>query len=89
MLVRQERAGLLTSLDDKKVLGVDVSVLGEVEVLLCDENALCGDRVSACPYMQQSREIVQSCHSHGSVQGRILTSEEVPGEWLLAEFIQF
>jgi hypothetical protein len=46
----------LTSLDDEQVLGVDVSVLGEVEVLLRDENAFCGDRVSACPYMQQSRE---------------------------------
>ena len=43
---------LLTSLDDEKVLGVDVAVLGQVEVLLCDENALCGDRVSAYPYMQ-------------------------------------
>jgi hypothetical protein len=68
---------ILTSLDDVKVLGVDVSVLGKVEVLLCDENALCGDRVSACPCVQQSRENVQLCHSHGS-SGRILTSEEVP-----------
>ena len=56
--MRELEAGLLTSLDDEKVLGVDVSVLGKVEVLLCDENALCGDRVSACPYMQQSRENV-------------------------------
>jgi hypothetical protein len=69
MLVRQRKLGILTSLDDEKVLGVDVSVLGKVEVLLCDENALCGDRVSACPYMQQSREIVQLCHSHGSSTG--------------------
>lgn len=30
----------LASLDDKEVLGVDVGVLGEVEVLLCDEDAL-------------------------------------------------
>ena len=44
--------------DDIEVLGVNLSVLGEVEVLLCDQNALCGDRVSACPYMQQSRENV-------------------------------
>jgi len=43
----------LASLDDVKVLGVDVAVLGKVEVLLSDENALCGDRVSACPYMQR------------------------------------
>jgi hypothetical protein len=80
--------GLLTSLDDVKVLGVDVSVLGEVEVLLCDENALCGDRVSAYPYVQQSRESVRLCHSHGSVQSGILTSEEVPEEQLLAEFVR-
>lgn len=52
------RSGPLTSLDDEKVLGVDVAMLGLVKVLLCDENALCGDRVSACPYMQQSRENV-------------------------------
>jgi hypothetical protein len=43
---------------DVKVLGVDLAVLGHVEVLLRDENALCGDRVSACPCMQQSRENV-------------------------------
>jgi hypothetical protein len=41
---------LLTSLDDEEVLGVNFTVLGEVEVFLRDENALCGDRVSACPY---------------------------------------
>ena len=42
--------------DDIKVLGVNLSVLGEVEVLLRDQNALCGDRVSAYPYsVQQSR----------------------------------
>jgi len=70
----------LASLDDVKVLGVDVAVLGKVEVLLSDENALCGDRVSACPCMQQSREkYIRVCHSHGSRVGRILTSEEVPG----------
>ncbi len=40
---------ILTSLDDVKVLGVNVAVLGKVEVLLSNENALCGDRVSACP----------------------------------------
>ena len=51
--------GLLTSLDDEKVLGVDITMLGKVEVLLCDENALCGDRVSAYPYVQQSRENIQ------------------------------
>ena len=77
------KGGAPTGLDDVKVLGVDVAMLGEVEVLLCDENALCGDRVSACPYVQQSREIVQVCHSHGS-RGRILTSEEVPGVLKLA-----
>jgi hypothetical protein len=58
--------GLLTSLDNEKVLGVNVAVLGKVEVLLGNENALCGDRVSAYPYMQQSREFIQVCHSHGS-----------------------
>jgi len=67
--VRELEAGLLTSLDDEKVLGVDVSVLGKVKVLLCDENALCGDRVSAYPCMQQSREIVHLCHSHGPSTG--------------------
>ena len=46
-------SGVLTSLDDEKVLGVDFAVLGKVEVLLGNENALCGDRVSAYPYMQQ------------------------------------
>jgi hypothetical protein len=30
----------LASLDDKEVLGVNVAVLGLVEVLLCDENTL-------------------------------------------------
>ena len=40
---------LLTSLDDEQVLGVDITVLGQVEVLLRNENALCGDRVSAYP----------------------------------------
>lgn len=54
--VARAMQGLLTSLDDVEVLGVDVAMLGKVEVLLCDENALCGDRVSAYPCMQQSRE---------------------------------
>ena len=79
--------GLLTSLNDVKVLGVDVAVLGKVEVLLSNENSLCGDRVSACPCMQQNCEIyIRVCHSHGSRVGGILTSEEVPGGQLLAEF---
>ena len=43
---------LLTGLDNVEVLGVNVAVLGQVEVLLSDEYALCGDRVSAYPYMQ-------------------------------------
>ena len=34
------RSERLASLDDKEVLGVDVGVLGEVEVLLRDEHAL-------------------------------------------------
>ena len=60
-------------------------MLGKVEVLLSDENALCGDRVSACPCMQQSREkYIRVCHSHGSRVGRILTSEEVPRDNMLA-----
>jgi hypothetical protein len=61
MPIWRAESGILTSLDDEKVLGVDVSVLGKVEILLCDENALCGDRVSACPYMQQSREFIFNC----------------------------
>ena len=61
--------GTRTSLDDVEVLGIDVVVLGKVVVLLSDENALCGDRVSACPCMQQSRENVYLCHSHGSSTG--------------------
>ena len=40
-----------TSLDDIEILSVDVAVLGEIEVLLRDEYALCGDRVSACPLL--------------------------------------
>lgn len=57
---------LLTSLDDVEVLGVNVTVLGEVEVLLCDEYALCGDRVSAYPYMQlKATKLCIFCHSHG------------------------
>jgi hypothetical protein len=52
----------LACLDDIEVLGVDFAVLGEIEVLLRNENALCGDRVSACPYMQhESREKVVVC----------------------------
>ena len=53
-----EQLVVLTSLDNVKVLSVDLAVLGKVEVLLSNENSLCGDRVSACPYMQQSRENV-------------------------------
>lgn len=72
--------GELTSLDDVKVLGVNVTMLGEVEVLLCDENALCGDRVSAYPYMQQAAKIMWNCAiAMARVRSRILTSEEVPG----------
>jgi hypothetical protein len=41
--------GVRTSLDDEQVLGVNVAMLGEVEVFLRNENALCGDRVSAYP----------------------------------------
>jgi hypothetical protein len=62
------RVGLLTSLDNEQVLGVDVAVLGEVEVLLCDENALCGDRVSAYPYMQHSRELYKSAIAMARLQ---------------------
>ena len=49
----------LHRLDDLEVgdLG-EVRVRRKVEVLLSNENSLCGDRVSACPYMQQSRENV-------------------------------
>jgi hypothetical protein len=68
---------ILTSLDDVKVLGVDVAVLGEVEVLLCDENALCGDRVSACP-CSKLRKIHERAIAMARRRG-ILTSEEVPG----------
>jgi hypothetical protein len=42
----------LTSLDDVKVLGINIAMLGEVEVLFRNEYALCGDRVSAYPCMQ-------------------------------------
>ena len=66
---RSTLLGILTSLDDEKVLGVNVAVLGKVEVLLGNENALCGDRVSACPYMQQNCENIRVCHSHGSRVG--------------------
>jgi hypothetical protein len=60
-------AGILTSLDDVKVLGVDVTVLGKVEVLLRNEYALCGDRVSAYPCMQhKATKLCMWCHSHGS-----------------------
>ena len=72
---------VLTSLDNVKVLSINLAVLGKVEVLLSNENSLCGDRVSACPCMQQNCEkYVRVCHSHGSRVGGILTSEEVPGE---------
>ena len=53
-----EQSVVLTSLDNVKVLSINLAVLGKVEVLLSNENSLCGDRVSACPYMQQSRENV-------------------------------
>jgi hypothetical protein len=59
-------AGILTGLDDVKVLGVNVAVLGEVEVLLRNEYALCGDRVSAYPCMQHKATSCMWCHSHGS-----------------------
>jgi hypothetical protein len=56
-----------TGLDDEQVLSVDVAVLGEVEVFLRNENALCGDRVSAYPYnAARGREKCTLCHSHGS-----------------------
>lgn len=63
----RHREVVLTSLDDIEVLGVDVAVLGKVEVLLRNEYALCGDRVSAYPYMQPdaARECI-FCHSHGA-----------------------
>lgn len=38
----------LAGLDDIEVLGVNVAVLGLVEVLLCDENTLCGESVWLC-----------------------------------------
>jgi hypothetical protein len=41
--------GRLACFNYVKILGVDVAVFGEIEVLFRDENALCGDRVSACP----------------------------------------
>jgi hypothetical protein len=70
---------ILTSLDDEKVLSVNVAVLGQVEVLLCDENALCGDRVSAYPYMQQKAAKMCNCAiAMARVRCGILTSEEVP-----------
>jgi hypothetical protein len=56
-----DRPGVLTGLDDEKVLGVNIAMLGKVEVLLCDENALCGDRVSAYPCMQQAAKKMYNC----------------------------
>lgn len=47
--LEQQCSVLLTGLDNEEVLGIDIAVLGEVEVLLRNENALCGDRVSAYP----------------------------------------
>ena len=38
----------LASLDDIEVLGVNVAVLGLVEVLLCDEDTLCMESVWLC-----------------------------------------
>ena len=38
----------LASLDDIEVLGVNVAVLGLVEVLLCDEDTLCRESVWLC-----------------------------------------
>jgi hypothetical protein len=69
---------LLTSLDDVKVLGVNIAVLGKVEVLLRNEYALCGDRVSAYPCMQQAA--AQTCIFAMAMAraGNILTAEEVP-----------
>lgn len=76
---------MLTSLDDEQVLGVNVAMLGLVEVLLGNENALCGDRVSAYPYMQQSREnVYDHAIAMASMKGGILTSEEVPEKEQLA-----
>jgi len=77
-----EETGRLACLDDEQVLGVDVAMLGEVEVLLRDENALCGDRVSACPYMQHNAtSLVLYCAiAMASRARRILTAEEVPAE---------
>jgi hypothetical protein len=49
-----------------EVLGVNITVLGKVEVLLSDENALCGDRVSACPYNAAELRRDQLFHSHGN-----------------------
>jgi hypothetical protein len=58
---------LLTSLDDVEVLGVNIAVLWKVEVLLCNKYALCGDRVSAYPCMQQAAaQTCIFCHSHGA-----------------------
>lgn len=59
------RGERLACLDDIQVLGVDVGVLREVEVLLRNENALCGDRVSAYP-AAKSYDLCRVCHSHGS-----------------------
>lgn len=62
-------------------------MLGKVEVLLSNENALCGDRVSASPCMQhKSHEKMYFCHSHGA--GKILTAEEVPGNNVSARSIE-
>jgi len=40
----------LAGLDDIEVLGVNVAVLGLVEVLLCDENTLCVELVWLCAW---------------------------------------
>lgn len=79
--------GLLTGLDDEQVLGVNFAVLGKVEVLLCDENALCGDRVSAYPCVQQAANLCKCAIAMARVRYGILTSKEVPGGRLLARFL--
>ena len=78
-------AGILTGLDDEEVLGVDVAVLGEVEVLLRNEYALCGDRVSAYPCMQHKATNCTCGAIAMARSGEILTAEEVPADTMLAK----
>lgn len=68
----------LTSLDYVEVLGINISMLGEIEVLLRDEYALCGDRVSAYPYVQLKLRNRETCAIAMARKNAILTSEEVP-----------